>query len=105
MIRRPPRSTLFPYTTLFRSLTRRRVEAEHEGQLALRLPFGQLRQGRRRVKTGVPAQSGRFDIRVEQERTGQLRPAFHEQLDWLAVGMGVRIVGNLAPIAGQSGLV
>src|SRR5256885_12567308 len=25
MIRRPPRSTLFPYTTLFRSLPRRRV--------------------------------------------------------------------------------
>src|SRR3712207_8141795 len=27
MIRRPPRSTLFPYTTLFRSATRRIVEA------------------------------------------------------------------------------
>src|SRR2546422_6061664 len=27
MIRRPPRSTLFPYTTLFRSLTRRGLEA------------------------------------------------------------------------------
>src|SRR5436189_4562175 len=26
MIRRPPRSTLFPYTTLFRSLTRRMCE-------------------------------------------------------------------------------
>src|SRR3712207_8151859 len=26
MIRRPPRSTLFPYTTLFRSLARRREE-------------------------------------------------------------------------------
>src|SRR3712207_8174973 len=26
MIRRPPRSTLFPYTTLFRSLSRMRVE-------------------------------------------------------------------------------
>src|SRR3989449_9070603 len=26
MIRRPPRSTLFPYTTLFRSLTRRQLE-------------------------------------------------------------------------------
>src|SRR3712207_7020809 len=25
MIRRPPRSTLFPYTTLFRSLSRRRL--------------------------------------------------------------------------------
>src|SRR3712207_8387093 len=32
MIRRPPRSTLFPYTTLFRSLleeVRRRLVAEH----------------------------------------------------------------------------
>src|SRR5258707_9410767 len=28
MIRRPPRSTLFPYTTLFRSIQRRRVESE-----------------------------------------------------------------------------
>src|SRR5438270_4971321 len=28
MIRRPPRSTLFPYTTLFRSSTRRRLELE-----------------------------------------------------------------------------
>src|SRR2546422_5825942 len=27
MIRRPPRSTLFPYTTLFRSQLRERVEA------------------------------------------------------------------------------
>src|SRR2546426_9174878 len=27
MIRRPPRSTLFPYTTLFRSVSRFRVEA------------------------------------------------------------------------------
>src|SRR2546426_5713316 len=34
MIRRPPRSTLFPYTTLFRSnydLFRRRLEREIEG--------------------------------------------------------------------------
>src|SRR5256885_9665238 len=29
MIRRPPRSTLFPYTTLFRSHDRRLVEALH----------------------------------------------------------------------------
>src|SRR5687768_18057569 len=28
MIRRPPRSTLFPYTTLFRSTTRRLAETE-----------------------------------------------------------------------------
>src|SRR5256885_5969409 len=34
MIRRPPRSTLFPYTTLFRSDAGRRVE-EHELQRLL----------------------------------------------------------------------
>src|SRR2546422_4416027 len=31
MIRRPPRSTLFPYTTLFRSRTEAPVEAGHRG--------------------------------------------------------------------------
>src|SRR5438445_3194278 len=31
MIRRPPRSTLFPYTTLFRSVTEMR-ELDHEGK-------------------------------------------------------------------------
>src|SRR2546430_6039492 len=35
MIRRPPRSTLFPYTTLFRSLRRRGWEAE--GQVTRRI--------------------------------------------------------------------
>src|SRR2546430_5968127 len=34
MIRRPPRSTLFPYTTLFRSLRARRLESS-----AVPLPF------------------------------------------------------------------
>src|SRR5256885_12089491 len=29
MIRRPPRSTLFPYTTLFRSVVRMQVDAAH----------------------------------------------------------------------------
>src|ERR1017187_10657087 len=31
MIRRPPRSTLFPYTTLFRSPARRRRRAREDG--------------------------------------------------------------------------
>src|SRR5258708_18214140 len=30
MIRRPPRSTLFPYTTLFRSLDRKSGEPHHD---------------------------------------------------------------------------
>src|SRR5260370_19826994 len=62
MIRRPPRSTLFPYTTLFRSLRRaRRLHGESaeqvlpagrgtRGQVALRLPryLPPGDQGRRR---------------------------------------------------------
>src|SRR3712207_8650127 len=42
MIRRPPRSTLFPYTTLFRSSSRRRrsrpkgVERAHDGRTTAR---------------------------------------------------------------------
>src|SRR5258706_9022513 len=35
MIRRPPRSTLFPYTTLFRSVCRRRVERLRRAREAL----------------------------------------------------------------------
>src|SRR5438552_7449234 len=36
MIRRPPRSTLFPYTTLFRSRQKRRYDARRAGHCALR---------------------------------------------------------------------
>src|SRR6266481_10202450 len=41
MIRRPPRSTLFPYTTLFRSLCRKRLIDADQGGLGLR----RVRQG------------------------------------------------------------
>src|SRR5256884_8929627 len=33
MIRRPPRSTLFPYTTLFRSSLRQAIRDGHPGQV------------------------------------------------------------------------
>src|SRR3712207_7687537 len=39
MIRRPPRSTLFPYTTLFRSRVERALHEEVDG-LAVRLRVG-----------------------------------------------------------------
>src|SRR2546430_11528163 len=41
MIRRPPRSTLFPYTTLFRSV-RRPLEREGAGQLHHRCLAGRI---------------------------------------------------------------
>src|SRR3712207_7844205 len=54
MIRRPPRSTLFPYTTLFRSARLQHAEQAlvHDG-LPLRLRGG--RPGARRRAEGVPA--------------------------------------------------
>src|SRR5258708_40152911 len=44
MIRRPPRSTLFPYTTLFRSIENRR---------------NVLREGRRGRPNGIPREGAR----------------------------------------------
>src|SRR2546430_7714308 len=45
MIRRPPRSTLFPYTTLFRSAARRELDdwrGERESMLALAVVLDQF---------------------------------------------------------------
>src|SRR2546423_10428824 len=54
MIRRPPRSTLFPYTTLFRSLEHEAVHAA--GEQALHLPSEQrLRFGLRGRAKGLDA--------------------------------------------------
>src|SRR3712207_9528813 len=51
MIRRPPRSTLFPYTTLFRS--RRRDEATPVGGDEQQLGPGLEREGRHHVRSLV----------------------------------------------------
>src|SRR5256885_2981183 len=65
MIRRPPRSTLFPYTTLFRSLARRRfADVERSGQPSPARPGG----GRRR-RLGRPAHRlGGFVARHRRDR-------------------------------------
>src|SRR5256712_4614473 len=47
MIRRPPRSTLFPYTTLFRSLLLGRLEAELLQPLPEGVPAGELAHDQR----------------------------------------------------------
>src|SRR3712207_8939087 len=53
MIRRPPRSTLFPYTTLFRSRARRRVA------------------GRRGDDRPPPRLAGRLPARLDRGRAGR----------------------------------
>src|SRR5687768_17778960 len=68
MIRRPPRSTLFPYTTLFRSrIARRRV-----------LRHGAARAGaaRRLARAGLRLGPAQRDARSE-EHTSELQSRLH----------------------------
>src|ERR1039458_4496999 len=78
MIRRPPRSTLFPYTTLFRSQGERRADAAAGGgsALAVRGEAVQLRGGDLpRARAGVDAQDLPAQLpRVLREAAVRLRP-------------------------------
>src|SRR2546426_2449597 len=68
MIRRPPRSTLFPYTTLFRSIVLGRVFADRlaaQGLLMAHIPR------RRQLAEGAPhyvLRHGRRPHRLHQQR-------------------------------------
>src|SRR2546422_2580254 len=68
MIRRPPRSTLFPYTTLFRSRARGRARAG-EPQGAVRL--------RHRARPAEPPGRGDADVPALAGGRGQVRSEEH----------------------------
>src|SRR5256885_11468863 len=68
MIRRPPRSTLFPYTTLFRSRDRVAVDPGHRGDVA---------EVERELELAIraaadPAQALEHEVRSE-EHTSELQ--------------------------------
>src|SRR2546425_9498119 len=68
MIRRPPRSTLFPYTTLFRSLDRQADRVG--GRVALAPPPSPLRSVQRREQlAALDASEGRRS----EEHTSELQ--------------------------------
>src|SRR2546423_6330627 len=79
MIRRPPRSTLFPYTTLFRSAHERAGEATGDGQGTGepengQQPAGQARDGRRARRCEL-ATGGRVSPRPGgRPRSGEHTP-------------------------------
>src|SRR2546430_3336878 len=58
MIRRPPRSTLFPYTTLFRSRRRRRGRAARQASLGDRSDGGDVEGGVNAAMSSWPARMG-----------------------------------------------
>src|SRR3712207_8970956 len=83
MIRRPPRSTLFPYTTLFRSghdrrlvLARVRASREREGEVLRRGGRPPVRQARRVVRVGRVVVI-RIEVRIHvvrsEEHTSELQ--------------------------------
>src|SRR5689334_24015982 len=74
MIRRPPRSTLFPYTTLFRSAVAARLGAT-TGATRVITDAGWLHHDRQIGTTGVSISPDLY-IRSE-EHTSELQSQFH----------------------------
>src|SRR3712207_8087223 len=100
MIRRPPRSTLFPYTTLFRS-PRRPDRGDLRGGSGLR--------GRRREQGGyvvVRAQEARMGVRVAVGGyTGSRSGGGREAARWGAKAEGGNGRGARASPRGRRGCV
>src|SRR2546422_7617881 len=71
MIRRPPRSTLFPYTTLFRSV---RLEARRKPGDPRRRRPGQATRGHR---ASHQLRMPRSDSRRSEEHTSELQSRLH----------------------------
>src|SRR5262245_64269120 len=74
MIRRPPRSTLFPYTTLFRSEV---IEGDPAGRIRLRV--FRIRNRTRRTGHAKEAQRVAHSVRVarSEEHTSELQSLRH----------------------------
>src|SRR3712207_7060056 len=79
MIRRPPRSTLFPYTTLFRSFSHEAVR-DWEAKLAPVLS-GELRQ-RRRGKGGAGRRSWFVDETYLKDRKSTRLNSSHANISY-----------------------
>src|SRR3712207_7597035 len=79
MIRRPPRSTLFPYTTLFRSHVGDEARRDQEGaaedheNAVEHLAVGHLALGERRVEAPPDAPSLRPEKQRSEEHTSELQ--------------------------------
>src|SRR2546429_5879093 len=69
MIRRPPRSTLFPYTTLFRSLDFTRIGLKFDGLVAPQELALEIRFQLHRVMGGLRHRS--------EEHTSELQSRLH----------------------------
>src|SRR3712207_6969354 len=77
MIRRPPRSTLFPYTTLFRSPRGRAFGAQRGGDPARTVPVAEPARGR------GPAAHGRGSAgRLDRDRKSTRLNSSHANISY-----------------------
>src|SRR2546422_1385496 len=83
MIRRPPRSTLFPYTTLFRSNFEADIRPERQDFLVSINPESLLLEGARRVdewsliEKKIPSFDLIFVVDRSEEHTSELQSRLH----------------------------
>src|SRR2546428_3384027 len=103
MIRRPPRSTLFPYTTLFRSPHRLAQSPDHRAACLLgRRPVLRPKRGLERLdartEVGRPLQADLCDrVALPVDRLlapGQARVVGEGHCDYLPVKRGLRFSRN-----------
>src|SRR2546427_8428177 len=73
MIRRPPRSTLFPYTTLFRSGHQQQRDLMAQGQVGVG-GLGDEQRGQRHVDVGA--------VQVERDRKSTRLNSSHSQISY-----------------------
>src|SRR3712207_8816079 len=86
MIRRPPRSTLFPYTTLFRSGAR---EPETGADVAVALPSSERGEAKALVDQGLRGNverirggRGAVGLRVEEDRKSTRLNSSHANISY-----------------------
>src|SRR5258706_3462978 len=73
MIRRPPRSTLFPYTTLFRSVQKNANDGEREQHGAQRQIMAQSQRHAFVSTAGVASAAGACGAWRSEEQTSELQ--------------------------------
>src|SRR3989442_7560045 len=76
MIRRPPRSTLFPYTTLFRSEQRAHLHAQALGVHALQQAQGEQRMPAQLEEAVLPAHAIHADRKSTRLNSSHVRISY-----------------------------
>src|SRR5689334_24185623 len=83
MIRRPPRSTLFPYTTLFRSVRKRSVGEHHPAGKAFWREAHSARRDRDRARRRNPCRLlVRMDARGTRDRKSTRLNSSHSSISY-----------------------